>query len=164
MAILTLPSMTGQMIALDGGQHLQWGIHPRRSARGMSASMAAPGIRHVFLRDMIVPASIGVFDHEHHQAQRVRINVDLAVTETPDTADHLSRVVDYANVASTVRSIVAAGHIKLVETLAERLAAACLVDDRVLRARIRVEKLDVFDDIAAVGVEVERCKSSTTTA
>jgi NAD(P)-dependent dehydrogenase (short-subunit alcohol dehydrogenase family) len=24
MAILSLPSMTGQMIALDGGQHLQW--------------------------------------------------------------------------------------------------------------------------------------------
>jgi hypothetical protein len=24
-AILTLPAMTGQMIALDGGQHLQWG-------------------------------------------------------------------------------------------------------------------------------------------
>ena len=28
LAILSLPSMTGQMIALDGGQHLQW--HPDR--------------------------------------------------------------------------------------------------------------------------------------
>ena len=25
MAILALPSLTGQMLALDGGQHLQWG-------------------------------------------------------------------------------------------------------------------------------------------
>ena len=24
LAILSLPAMTGQMIALDGGQHLQW--------------------------------------------------------------------------------------------------------------------------------------------
>jgi hypothetical protein len=24
IAILALPAMTGQMIALDGGQHLQW--------------------------------------------------------------------------------------------------------------------------------------------
>lgn len=30
LAILALPSMTGQMIALDGGQHLQWG--PAREA------------------------------------------------------------------------------------------------------------------------------------
>ncbi len=28
LAILSLPSMTGQMIALDGGQHLQWGPVP----------------------------------------------------------------------------------------------------------------------------------------
>jgi hypothetical protein len=24
MALLSLPSVTGQMLALDGGQHLQW--------------------------------------------------------------------------------------------------------------------------------------------
>jgi NAD(P)-dependent dehydrogenase (short-subunit alcohol dehydrogenase family) len=35
MAILALPSMTGQMIALDGGQHLQW------SPTGASAGGAA---------------------------------------------------------------------------------------------------------------------------
>jgi NAD(P)-dependent dehydrogenase (short-subunit alcohol dehydrogenase family) len=28
IAILALPSMTGQMLALDGGQHLQWGTGP----------------------------------------------------------------------------------------------------------------------------------------
>lgn len=31
LAILALPSMTGQMIALDGGQHMQW--HPAGAAR-----------------------------------------------------------------------------------------------------------------------------------
>ncbi len=25
LAVLALPSLTGQMLALDGGQHLQWG-------------------------------------------------------------------------------------------------------------------------------------------
>ena len=30
LAILGLPAMTGQMLALDGGQHLQW--HPARHA------------------------------------------------------------------------------------------------------------------------------------
>ena len=35
LAILALPSMTGQMIALDGGQHLQWGAAgPRRRVSG----------------------------------------------------------------------------------------------------------------------------------
>ena len=45
---------------------------------------------------------------------------------------------------------------QLVETLAERIAESCLLDPRVRLARIRVEKLDVFADSAAAGVEIER--------
>ena len=72
--------------------------------------------------------------------------------------DDLARVVDYEQVANTVRGIIAAGHVRLVETLAERIAEACLLDPRVHVARIRVEKLDVFPDTAAVGVEIERTR------
>ncbi len=118
--------------------------------------IAGPGIRHVFLRDMVLQASIGWYPDEHGRAQRVRINIDLGVEEDADTSDHLSRVVSYETVASAVRTIVAAGHIKLVETLAERIAAACLVDSRVLFAHVRVEKLDVFPDADAAGIAILR--------
>ena len=65
-------------------------------------------------------------------------------------------MVDYEAVAARVRRIVQDGHVRLLETLAERLAEACLEDGRVRRVRIRVEKLDIFADVAAVGVEIER--------
>ena len=120
--------------------------------------LAGPGVRHVFVRDMVLNAAIGVHPHEHGELQRVRINVDMAVRDEGDGADRLSRVVDYGRVVDSVRSIVAAGHVKLVETLAERIAASCLGDARVLRVRVRVEKLDVFDDCGAVGIELERAK------
>lgn len=55
-----------------------------------------------------------------------------------------------------VRQIVAEGHVRLVETLAERIAAGVLVDNRVKVVRVRIEKLDVFEEIEAVGVEIER--------
>ena len=40
---------------------------------------AARGIRHVFIRNLELPAEIGVWRHERGKAQPVRINVDLAV-------------------------------------------------------------------------------------
>jgi len=43
-----------------------------------------------------------------------------------------------------------------VETLAERIAAECLEDHRILAAKVRVEKLDVMPEASAVGVEIER--------
>jgi dihydroneopterin aldolase len=70
--------------------------------------------------------------------------------------DELSRVVDYAVVADKVRAIVGAGHVRLVETMAERIAEACLEDSRVEQVRIRIEKLDVFPDAASAGIEIER--------
>jgi len=126
------------------------------------SEIAQPGVRHVFLRDMVLQASIGWYAHEHGSMQRVRINVDLGVDEDADTSDDLQRVVSYETVAVAVRAIAAAGHIKLVETLAERIAAACLSDSRVRLARVQVEKLDVFPDAAAAGVSIIRFRTETT--
>jgi dihydroneopterin aldolase len=72
-------------------------------------------------------------------------------------------VVDYEQVANQIRAIVAAGHVRLVETLAERIAEACLADGRVLLARIRVEKLDIFPDATSAGVEIERRQANLST-
>ena len=132
---------------------------------------AVRGLRHVFLRDMVLTASIGIYPHEHSAPQRVRINVDLAVEDDGARAasragagrDELSRVVDYEQVAINVRAIVSAGHVRLVETLAERIAEACLADHRVHAARIRVEKLDIFADATSAGVEIERRQADLST-
>ncbi|MBI3451624.1 MAG: dihydroneopterin aldolase, partial [Rhodospirillales bacterium] len=71
-------------------------------------------------------------------------------------ADKIANVVDYDAIVAGVRRIIAVGHVKLVETLAERIAAFCLEEPRVRLARVRVEKLDVYADAASVGVEIER--------
>lgn len=131
---------------------------------GRKIANAATALRHVFLRDMVLDAKVGIYRHEQDRAQRIRVNVDLAVEDDGARAasraavgrDELSRVVDYEAVANAVRTIVAAGHVALVETLAERIAESCLTDPRVRLARVRVEKLDVFADTSSVGVEIER--------
>lgn len=116
---------------------------------------AASGVRHVFVHGLVLAARIGVFAAEEGRTQRVRVNVDLGVADGPGR-DELSRVVDYSVIVDRVRAIVAAGHVRLVETLAERIAEACLEDGRILSARIRVEKLDIYADAEGVGVEIER--------
>lgn len=125
---------------------------------GLPFADAQGPLRHVFLRDLVMLASIGVHPHEHAARQRVRINVTLAVADDAQEVgpDRLSRVVDYEKVAARLRGIIAEGHTRLVETLAEKLAAACLADGRVRHVLVRVEKPDVFPDVGAVGVEIRR--------
>ena len=132
---------------------------------------AARALRHVFIRDLCLLASIGVHRHEHEARQRIRINIDLGVEDDaalplsrpPALRDELARVVDYEKVADATRALVGAGHVRLVETLAERIAEQCLTDPRVQLVRVRVEKLDVFADAASVGVEIERRRADLST-
>jgi dihydroneopterin aldolase len=123
---------------------------------------AARGLRHVFVRGLTLQALLGVHAHEEAQPQCVVIGVDLAVSDdaapSREGPDQLSRVVDYGAVAATARRIAAAGHVRLAETLAERIAIALLDDARVQRVRVSVEKPDVLPDVTSVGVVVERTR------
>ncbi|MBR0645919.1 dihydroneopterin aldolase [Plastoroseomonas hellenica] len=124
---------------------------------------AARGIRRVFLRGLELQARLGIYAHEKAAPQRVIIGVELAVEDPHAPAgigpDHLDRVVDYEAVVKAARRVAAEGHVLLVETLAERIAAAALQDHRVLAVRVTVEKPDAFADVASVGVVVERLRA-----
>ena len=43
--------------------------------------LAREGQRHVFVRDMVLAASIGVYPHEHQARQRILVNLELAVAD-----------------------------------------------------------------------------------
>ncbi len=117
-------------------------------------------IRHVFVRDLVLDALIGIHAHELETPQRVRVNLDLAVRESDGGLDDdPANVVCYEQLVTGVQEIFNEGHVGLVETMAESIAARCLQDQRVRSARVRVEKLDIFDNAQSVGVEIERFNS-----
>lgn len=116
----------------------------------------------VLIRDLVVGAKLGIYTHERHGTQPVRLNIELEVApHRGPPRDAIAQVVDYEAVVRRVQAIVAAGHINLVETLAERVAALCLEDQRVLNARVRVEKLAAIAEAASVGVEIVRTRPKT---
>jgi dihydroneopterin aldolase len=121
---------------------------------------AERGRRVVFVRGLDLMARLGIHPHERAGPQRIRLDVELLVLDDAAPAgvgpDAFGRVVDYQRLVELARSVVAEGHVLLVETLAERMAAAALADPRVERARVTVEKPDAFTDVAGVGVVVER--------
>lgn len=113
--------------------------------------------RHVFVRDLQIMAVVGVHEHEKRQAQKIVISVDLTVGESNGALDdRLENVVCYEKVVRSIEAIIAGGHVNLIETLAEMIAASALEDKRVLAAKVRIEKPDIIPQCASVGIEIER--------
>lgn len=111
----------------------------------------------ILVRDLVLKCSIGIHAHERLAPQRVRVNVDMSVFEQAGPAsDEIENVVSYEDVIEGIKRLLADGHINLVETLADKIAALCLVDERVRLVRVKVEKLDVYAEAASVGIEIER--------
>ena len=116
--------------------------------------------RHVFVRDLNVMATVGVLEHEKLAPQKLVISVDLTVREGREGLDdRLENVVCYGNVVDNIKAIIAKGHVNLIETLADMIAASALEDKRVLAAKVRIEKPDIIPECASVGIESERLQA-----
>lgn len=119
------------------------------------------GRRQVFIRDLEIIASVGVFEHEKRYEQRIIVSADLTVRDNYDgSSDRLADVLDYSKVVEGIARLVQTEHMNLIETLAERIATQCLADSRVESVRVRIEKPDVLPSCRSVGIEIERRRAA----
>ena len=109
----------------------------------------------IFVRGLVLPIAVGVYDEEQGVTQKVSFTVEATVaTDGGPKGDALAEVPSYDDLVGAVRAVVADGHINLVETVAERIAERCLADKRIISVLVRVEKLERGP--ASVGVEIVR--------
>jgi FolB domain-containing protein len=108
----------------------------------------------IFVRNFVLPIRVGAYAHEQAGAQRVRFDVEAQISRSARAAEDMRDVVSYDLLTDGIRLMVDGDHIALLETLAERIAALVLTHPRVLRVRVKLEKLDVGP--GGVGIEITR--------
>jgi dihydroneopterin aldolase len=109
------------------------------------------------IRELRVEALIGIHRRERHVAQTVSIDLDIGL---PGTAvfksDKVADTIDYEQVALKIRTLVASGHFRLVETLAERIARLLLEEFGAPWVKVAVAKIGILGNAKFVGVTIER--------
>jgi dihydroneopterin aldolase len=103
----------------------------------------------------------GVFASERTAGQEFVVDAVLWLDTAPAAAaDDLSLTADYGALADRLATIVAGAPVDLIETLADRLAAACLADDLVREAEVTVHKpaAPVQHQFADIAVTIRRSR------
>ena len=96
---------------------------------------------YVSIRDLSVPAVIGVHDWEREVEQTLLFSVDMAADVRKAAAsDNLADALDYSAVASAIAAVVRDGRFHLIETAAERVAERLLADFPVTWLRLELRK------------------------
>ncbi|MGJ8559887.1 MAG: dihydroneopterin aldolase [Litorimonas sp.] len=114
----------------------------------------------IFVRGLLIQASIGVHPHEHEQTQPVIIDIELDMggMDLPKD-DRLHETLDYGLVAEKAEELALEAHVQLVETLAERIADWALsADARVQRVAVSIAKPQALLKADLAGVEVVKTR------
>ena len=71
----------------------------------------------IFVRGLVLPVAIGVYDEEQGVTQKVSFTIEASVAPgVSPQKDAIADVPSYDDLVGAVRGVVAAGHINLVET------------------------------------------------
>jgi 7,8-dihydroneopterin aldolase/epimerase/oxygenase len=108
----------------------------------------------ITLRGLRAHGFHGVYEFERAQGQDFVVDVALELDLAPAAAsDDVADTVHYGELAGQLAAVVGGPPVRLIETLAQRLAEVCLADRRVAAVTVTVHKPEApipheFGDVA----------------
>ena len=114
----------------------------------------------IFLHDLRVETTVGIWDWERKIRQTVSIDLEMGADIARAAAsDSIDNTLNYKLVAKRVQQFVGDSSFQLVETLAEGIAEIVLGEFDVPWVNVRVNKPGAIRGARDVGVEIRRVKS-----
>ena len=111
----------------------------------------------VFIKGLELLLSVGIYDHEKTKPQRVIINMTFEVAgNSGKSLKSIDEVVSYEKAVEIIREVTGRRHYDLLEELAEEIVKNLKFDNRIERITLSLEKPDIIEGAAGVGVEITR--------
>jgi dihydroneopterin aldolase len=111
----------------------------------------------VFIEDLRVNATIGIYDWERKIRQTLAFDIEMATDiRRAAGSDAIEDTLDYKAVSKRVAGFVEASEFQLVETLAERVAELVQKEFSVPWLRLTLHKPGAVRGSRSVGIRIER--------
>ena len=103
--------------------------------------------RKIFINNLITQASVGVYEHEKQNKQKIIINVELLLSNDSEPKnDNLESTQDYSQFRKCLIDIIQSQHFHLLEVLVEKIHSTLMINSYVLGAKVNISKPDIFND------------------
>ncbi|MFA0085082.1 dihydroneopterin aldolase [Vibrio sp. 10N.286.49.C2] len=111
----------------------------------------------VFIEQLEVITTIGVYDWEQEIKQKLVLDIEMAHDNAPaGKSDNVEDALDYSQVSTAVIHHIESGRFLLVERVAEEIAALIQTQFSVPWVKIRLTKPGAVAQASGVGVVIER--------
>ena len=111
----------------------------------------------VYIRDLCIATTIGIYDWEREVRQTVSLDLEMATDiRRAAASDDIQHALNYKAVAKRIIAHVESSNCLLVERLAEEVAALVLSEFPVPWLRLRLSKPGALRGAQDVGILIER--------
>ncbi|MBS0350589.1 MAG: dihydroneopterin aldolase [Proteobacteria bacterium] len=112
----------------------------------------------IFLKQLAVPAIIGIHEHEQLQPQTIWLDLEAQIDASKAAAtDHIASTVDYSAIYRYLKDFIPTTRFQLLETLAAVLADQLLHSFSLSWLRLTItKKPQDLSAVTGVGVIIER--------
>ena len=115
----------------------------------------------IFLSEVKVQTKLGVPEWERMVAQTIILDIEIAMPSSSSClTDDIADTIDYGVVVSRIRQLLAERSFKLVEALAEHVCQLILTEFKAPWVKIKVAKPGILPGLKALGVVLERGKTT----
>lgn len=111
----------------------------------------------IFIEGLEAQTVIGIHQNELHRPQPVCIDIATGIPRSlACRTDRIGDTIDYGQLRAALLELLATHRLQLLEALAEEMARVALEDFGAHWVRVVLTKPAKFEDVAAVGVAIER--------
>jgi dihydroneopterin aldolase len=111
----------------------------------------------IFLQDLKVQTVLGVPEWERMKPQSVVLDIELAMPHNRSChSDDIEDTIDYSQIVTRIRQLLAENSFRLVEALAENVAQMILGEFGAPWVKVRVAKPGILTGVRQLGVVIER--------
>lgn len=135
----------------------QGGLPPDAQPGPNGQAAADHALDLIFIEGLVGETVIGIHDSELHRPQPLVIDV-CAGTPRPRACDtdQIADTIDYGELRTRIHRLLREHSVQLLEAFAEQIARIAIDEFGAHWVRVRVAKPRKFDDVQAVGVQIER--------
>ena len=103
--------------------------------------------RKIIINNLIIYASVGVYENEKKNKQKIIVNVELLLSNDSEPKfDSLESTQDYSQFRKCLIDIIQSQHFELLEVLVEKIHSTLMINSYVLGAKVNISKPDIFND------------------
>ena len=150
-------SITGQVLAIDSGQSLNW--QTPDIMRGKAKSLFNYE-KKILINELVLDLKLGYYDFEKEKSQKVKFSLEIDYEDKKPTNDRdIKSIVNYGTVVKLITKLVKKKHYNFLESLAEAVFNELFKDKRIAKIMLKIEKLEILKECSSVGIQITKKRS-----